>query len=305
MPGCCGSRLPDRLEDRRAFDLLGIGLVGRRRRGVERDGVGDLRLVVVRIFCRELLHRAEERADALGMGQLVVVGIHQHQRVDVVTLALGLGADLLGLLDRGKTEWQVGRGDGGMRIVEQRQRDAPIRHAAFRIGLGDLLEDLLGGAVPKRVLIAHGAVEAALRHLVARRLEMNIAELLVGFALGRDRAGRRQGQRRETGGGCEQGFSHDVPPACVRLTASLNSTPHDTPSGLGRKGHAAGRMFYEYTPPWRPIPPRSKPQPPHSGSPDAAGPSSRAASCLHKPCGRCRAVAAPAPPGRRSRRGRR
>jgi hypothetical protein len=33
------------------------------------------------------------------------------------------------------------------------------------------------------MLVAHGTVEAALRHLVAGCLEMNIAELLVGVAL--------------------------------------------------------------------------------------------------------------------------
>ena len=38
----------DRLQDRRALELVGIGLVGRRSRGVERERVVDLRLVVVR-----------------------------------------------------------------------------------------------------------------------------------------------------------------------------------------------------------------------------------------------------------------
>ncbi len=35
------------------------------------------------------------------------------------------------------------------------------------------------------MLVAHGAVEAALRHLVAGRLEMNVAELLIDVALRR------------------------------------------------------------------------------------------------------------------------
>ena len=41
----------------------------------------------------------------------------------------------------------------------------------------------LRGVVPEGVLVAHAAVEAALRHLVARGLEMNAAELLVDVAL--------------------------------------------------------------------------------------------------------------------------
>ena len=70
-----------------------------------------------------------------------------------------------------------------MRIVEQAQRDAPIRDAAIGIGLERLLENLLGFAVPERMLVAHGPVEASLRGLVARGREMNGAEPLVGLFL--------------------------------------------------------------------------------------------------------------------------
>ena len=137
--------LGDRLQDRGALALLGVGLVVEVGRGVERDGVGDLRLVVVRILRRDLLLRVTERADALGVAELVVIGVHQHQRVDVVALALGLGAHLLGLLDGGEAGREVGPRDRAVRIVEQGQRDAPVRHGAGRIGLQHLLEDLLGG----------------------------------------------------------------------------------------------------------------------------------------------------------------
>ena len=41
----------------------------------------------------------------------------------------------------------------------------------------------LAARVPERVLVAHGAVEAALRHLVARGLEADVAELLIDVAL--------------------------------------------------------------------------------------------------------------------------
>ena len=46
----------DRLQDGRAFELVGVGLIGRRRRGVERERVVNLRFVVVRIALRKLLH---------------------------------------------------------------------------------------------------------------------------------------------------------------------------------------------------------------------------------------------------------
>ena len=186
--------LGDRLQDRGALALLGVGLVVQVGRGVERDGVGDLRLVVVRIFRRDLLLRVAERADALDVAELVVIGIHQHQRVDVVALALGLGADRLGLLDGREAGREVGPRDRVMRVVEQRERDAPLRHGAGRVGLQRLLEDLLRGEVPEGVLIAHPAVEAALRDLVARGLEMYAAELLVDVALRRRAAATMKGQ---------------------------------------------------------------------------------------------------------------
>ena len=71
--------LGDRLQDCGALGLLGVGLVVQVGRGVERDGIGDLRLVVVRIFRRDLLLRVAERAHALGMAELVVIGIHQQR----------------------------------------------------------------------------------------------------------------------------------------------------------------------------------------------------------------------------------
>ena len=70
-----------------------------------------------------------------------------------------------------------------MRIVEQRERDAPIRDAAGRIGLGGVLEDFLRLRVPERMLVAHAAVEAALRDVVARCREMHGAEALVDVVL--------------------------------------------------------------------------------------------------------------------------
>ena len=124
--------LGDRLQDRRALALLGIGLVVRVGRGVERDGVGDLRLVVVRILRRDLFLRVAERADALDMGELVVIGVHQRERVDIVAFALGLGADLLGLLDRGEARapgWAAGSGCADCRAASARCPIAPWRRS--------------------------------------------------------------------------------------------------------------------------------------------------------------------------------
>ena len=80
--------------------------------------------------------------------------------------------------------------DRVVRIVHQRQRDAPMGHAACRVGLDGLFKDFLGVEVPVRVLIAHRTIEPALGHLVAGRLEMNVAKLLVYVVL-RDQGCRR------------------------------------------------------------------------------------------------------------------
>ena len=194
--------LGDRFEDRRALELLGVGFVVRRRRRVQRDGVGDLRLVVVGVFRRQRLHGLQECADALAMAELVVIDVHDGKGVDVVPLALGLGAGGFRFLDGGKPERQVGSRDREVRIVQERECDAPMGDGAVRVGLQSLLEDLLRRAVPERVLIAHRAVDPPLRDLVARGLEADVAELLVDVALRDERLRRRECKCRNADAGC-------------------------------------------------------------------------------------------------------
>ena len=113
-----GVALEDWLQDGRSLELIGVSLVGRRGRDVQRNRVEDLRLVVVGIFCRQCLHRLEIGLNARLMSGLVVVDIHDRQSVDVVALALRLGARGLRRLNGGKAERQVGRRRRVVRIVE-------------------------------------------------------------------------------------------------------------------------------------------------------------------------------------------
>ena len=106
----------DRLQDRRAFELIGVGLVGRRCRRVERQRVVDLSLVVVRIALRQLLHGLGIGLNAGAVIDFVVVGVHDRKRVDVVALALRLGADALSLGDRGGAFGEILRGRRDVRI---------------------------------------------------------------------------------------------------------------------------------------------------------------------------------------------
>ena len=117
------------------------------------------------------------------MGDIVVVRVHHHQGVDVVAFALGLGPDLLGFCDRGEAGREVRPRNCGVRIVHQRERDAPICHGACGISLDGLLKDLLGVDVPEGMLIPHRAIEATLRNFVARGLEVHVTELLIHIVL--------------------------------------------------------------------------------------------------------------------------
>jgi len=154
-------RLPfeDRRQDGRAFELVGVSLVGRRGRGVERQRIVDLRLVVVRIAPRQLFHRLGIGLGAGEMTELVVADINDGQRVDVIALALGLGADTLCFCDDGGALREVLCGRRDVRIPQEAQRDAPIGDAALGIGLQYVFECFLRRAVPKRMLIQHSAVE--------------------------------------------------------------------------------------------------------------------------------------------------
>ena len=102
--------LEDWLEDGDAFELVGVGLVGRRCRDIERDRIGDLRLVVVRIARGHRLLRLEIGLDAGGLRDLVVVHVHQGERIHIIALALGLGADLLRFLNRCQARLKFGAG---------------------------------------------------------------------------------------------------------------------------------------------------------------------------------------------------
>ena len=79
-----------------------------------------------------------------------------------------------------------------MRIEEKAERDSPIGDGALGVGRKRLLENLFGLAIPEGMLVAHGTVEAPLRHLVARSLEVNGSELRLALVLGKCRRDRTQ-----------------------------------------------------------------------------------------------------------------
>jgi hypothetical protein len=136
----------------------------------------NLCLVIVAVALCQLFHRLEIGEHTRAMIDLVVVGIHRAQRVEIVALPLRPGVDGLGFFECGCAFCEIlGRGCD-VRIVQQAQRDTPIGDGAFRIGFQRVFERLLRSAVPERVLIEHGLIEVPRSFCVAGGLEMDLAE---------------------------------------------------------------------------------------------------------------------------------
>ena len=72
----------------------------------------NLRFVVVRIALRQLLHGLRIGHDAGAMVDLVEVGVHDTQRIQIVALALGPGAKALALGDHGRAVGEIFRRRG-------------------------------------------------------------------------------------------------------------------------------------------------------------------------------------------------
>src|SRR5512139_895394 len=125
-----GLALEDRLEDRGALELHRIRLVARWGRDIEFDRIENLGFVVIRISLRNAFHGLEVSEHAGAMIDFVIIGIKRGHRVDEITLALGLGASRLALLDRRKAKGKIANRRRRMRIVEEAQRNAPIGDAA-------------------------------------------------------------------------------------------------------------------------------------------------------------------------------
>src|SRR6266567_8889377 len=109
----------DRLQDGRALELVGVGFVGWRSRGVERKRIIDLRFVVVGIALCQLFHGLGVSLHARTVIDFFMVGVHDRKRVEIIALALRLGADALSLCDRGRALGEVLRGRRDMRIPQQ------------------------------------------------------------------------------------------------------------------------------------------------------------------------------------------
>ena len=90
----------DRLQDLGGFELIGVGLIGRQRCGVQGQGIEDRRFCIIWIVLGELFHsrRIGQRARAVIHG--VSVLIESCNGGNIGFFARCLGSHCRGLLDR-------------------------------------------------------------------------------------------------------------------------------------------------------------------------------------------------------------
>ena len=174
-----------RLQDLGRLELLGVGLVGRQRGHVEREGIEDRGLGVVRMAGVELRHCLLVRQDARAMILGVGIAVELRERGDIVGLALGFGAKLPRLLQRCPSIGQVLRRRRRERVGEEGHGNPPIRHRALGIALQHVGERIVRSFIPERVLQLHRVVERLLRLRRAGDREVNRAEhRMTGMLIG-------------------------------------------------------------------------------------------------------------------------
>ena len=200
-PGMLGFNRQEAIEDRRRLLLPRVGLVGRRVVGhaEDREGMEDVRLVVVGVALRHASHRLLVGHHSCWMRHAVptVVG---PDRGDVIAFAGGPCACLRRLLRRCTAGGEFVRRGWTPDLVEVAHCDPPLRHAASGILRRHFAEDFGDLAVRERVQQCHSALERRLDRRIARSGEVDLAELLrrgmrVIVLVLREDPPRRQGKR--------------------------------------------------------------------------------------------------------------
>jgi hypothetical protein len=183
---------------RSRLQVGGVALVGLRLGAGDVQGREDLRLVVFGVAGGQRFEGLGTRQLARPLGLVGKVGVVTCDGLDVVALALRLGAHPPPLLDRRHGHLRGLRRSAlsRQRVVHLDRRDTESGDAARRIVLQDMAERLLSGGEPERVQHCHRALQFVLHLGVAAVREDHLAEL--AFALLRlvpqRRAGENEGQ---------------------------------------------------------------------------------------------------------------
>ena len=155
--------LPLLVENVRRLALLGVGLVGRQCRRVQRQRVEHAGLAVLGIALVQLLHRLLVGDRTGAVIELVVVAVERADRRDVILFPLGLRPGGDRLVDRLQSGLQRRRAGREPQRVPVAHRDAPIAHRAAGLGLGDGGKGLDRLRVPERVQDPDRLIELLLR----------------------------------------------------------------------------------------------------------------------------------------------
>jgi hypothetical protein len=138
-------RLPFRflVQNRGGPELLCKGLVGEIYRPVERKGIENRCLGIIRIVLVQQLHRLLVKQRAGLVVGLVVILVKNLDRGEVFGLARRLGLRRFALLDRFPAGFEVGGREGRhQRVGQFAHRQAPISDRAARIFFDDGLKGL-------------------------------------------------------------------------------------------------------------------------------------------------------------------
>ena len=130
-------------------DLVGVGQVAFRRRGLQRQRIIGLHLVVVGIALRHALHRGIVGCQSGTHGDLVMVAEIGAQRLDPVALTLRLRPGHPRFFQRVPSRLRVGpRRRGCQGVAEVVHRHTPVCHRAGGILLQNPLELPAGDQEP-------------------------------------------------------------------------------------------------------------------------------------------------------------
>jgi hypothetical protein len=136
-------------EDGGRLQFIGVGLVRRQRRRVERERIEDAGFAVLGIFLPEPLHRLLVGDASRAVVDLAPIKIEGSDGVDVIAFPVGLRPDRFRLLDCGRSGLQRGFAGRIPERIPDAHGDPPIGHSATGIRLADGIEGLHRLLVPE------------------------------------------------------------------------------------------------------------------------------------------------------------
>ena len=131
---------PDLVEDPGRLLLIGIGLVGLERAGVQGQAIESRSLAILGVALVDLRHRLLVRDRTGLMIELLIVAVEGGDRSYVIRLARRLGRGCNRLCDCLRTGFERSRRRGVPQRVPMTHGDPPIGHRAVGLGGGDRVE---------------------------------------------------------------------------------------------------------------------------------------------------------------------